>query len=150
MKTRGNWKHGGKGLPEYGIWKGIKQRCYDPNYPAFHRYGGRGITVCDRWRHDFATFLADMGPRPSKRHSIERKENGGPYSPVNCCWDTRTAQANNRRTNRLLVYRDRPMTLRNALDLAGTPITYASAQKRLKLGWSVRQAVETSRYASPA
>jgi hypothetical protein len=64
-------------------WAGLKARCLNPNSGSYARYGGRGITVCDRWRDSFEAFLADMGERPTHHHSLERIDNDGPYSPEN-------------------------------------------------------------------
>lgn len=82
--------------PEYSVWAGMKQRCFNPKAPSYRYYGGRGITVCQRWRESFAAFVADMGPRPSPEHSIDRINNDGNYEPGNCRWTTWDVQANNR------------------------------------------------------
>lgn len=87
---------------EYQIWCAMKQRCYNKNNISYHNYGGRGIRVCRRWKHNFDAFLADMGPRPD-RATIERKDNNGPYSPQNCIWTTRQINNRNRRNNFLIT-----------------------------------------------
>jgi hypothetical protein len=77
---------------EYKTWQGIRQRCENPNDPGFSRYGGRGIVVCERWRASFENFFADMGLRPSSKHSIERVDNDNDYAPSNCRWATAKEQ----------------------------------------------------------
>jgi hypothetical protein len=75
----------------------MKQRCYNPKRKNYKYYGGRGIVVSDEWRNSFETFFADMGPRPSDNHSIERIDSDGPYSKGNCKWATSTEQTWNKR-----------------------------------------------------
>lgn len=82
--------------PEYRSWASMIARCENPKYHHFHRYGGRGIRICERWRNSFELFLSDMGPRPSLKHSLDRKDNDGNYEPGNCRWATAKEQRLNR------------------------------------------------------
>lgn len=91
--------HGRSHTPEHDTWCKMQDRCGNPNNPKFHRYGGRGIKVCQRWLEDFRNFLADMGPKPSPKHSIERKNNDGDYEPDNCRWATNYEQSRNKSQN---------------------------------------------------
>src|SRR5581483_5894279 len=86
----------------YGCWANMLNRCRNENTPSYPNYGGRGITVCARW-HKFENFIADMGPRPSRKHTIERKETNGNYEPGNCVWATRRVQNANKRNNHRLT-----------------------------------------------
>lgn len=96
-KGRACFKHGSHKNPTYKSWVSMMTRCYNKNHEAYHRYGGRGITVCDRW-FDFFNFLDDMGDRPAGR-TLDRKNNDLGYSKANCKWSTPKEQANNRSTN---------------------------------------------------
>src|SRR5579863_7091724 len=82
---------------EYITYAGMKQRCSNPRASSYQWYGGRGITVCSRWWTSFANFIADMGPRPSPKHSLDRIDSNGNYEPNNCRWATVAEQARTRR-----------------------------------------------------
>ena len=103
--------HGASATNEYTIWLGMKRRCLRPKCKSFKNYGGRGITICDRWLESFDHFLADMGERPSPMYTLERIDNDGNYEPGNCRWATRKEQCNNTRKNRLLTFDGRTMTM---------------------------------------
>ena len=104
-------KHGMTETPEYNIWCLMKRRCGNPRCRAYPRYGGRGITVCERWLHSFENFYADMGPRPSIKHSLDRIDNDLGYSPENCRWATAREQAYNTRDTTLITHNGRTLNL---------------------------------------
>jgi hypothetical protein len=111
-RTHGESRGGGKrGTTEFIIWSGMKQRCYGTTSKHYGNYGGRGISICERWLgpDGFENFLADMGRRPSKRHSIDRINNDGNYEPGNCRWATASEQARNRRPFMVYAKGTRPM-----------------------------------------
>lgn len=103
--THGQSKNG-KRTAEYGIWSGLKSRCYNPNREDYIRYGGRGIIVCERWLNSFDNFFEDMGARPTKNHSLDRFPNNenGIYEKSNCRWATSAEQARGRRQNKWYEY----------------------------------------------
>ncbi len=130
----GSITHGLSRTREYKCYKLIKDRCYNPNYKRFHDWGGRGIKMCERWLNSFQAFYADMGPRPSNDHSIERIDNNGDYWPGNCYWATRSQQANNRRSNRFIIFNKKTKTIMEWSRLVNIP--YATIVARLNYGWS--------------
>lgn len=92
-----------RNMPEYRNWHNMKNRCLNQNIPEYKWYGARGIRVCDRWLNSFENFLADMGTRPSPKHSIDRIDNNGNYCPENCRWATQKQQSRNTRNNRKIT-----------------------------------------------
>lgn len=99
-KVQKHVKHNLCNTIEYRAWGNLISRCYNQNHQAYKNYGGRGIKVCASWRdktNGFSNFLADMGKRPSAKHSIDRINNDGNYEPGNCRWATAKQQRNNQR-----------------------------------------------------
>jgi hypothetical protein len=118
---------------EYRIWTHIKTRCFNPRVPEYGNYGGRGISMCDRWRNSFESFLLDMGERPTAEHSIDRfPNNDGHYEPGNCRWATTKEQANNMRSNRKVTIGCETRNMSQWADEIG--VTREVIFKRLKRG----------------
>lgn len=131
-------KHGMRFKPEYTAWQLMKDRCTNPNSGCFSYYGGRGITVCARWFGDFRNFLADMGMRPSSKHTLDRIDGNGNYEPGNCRWATRKEQSRNRSNTQLVTFRDQTKSLGEWCEIL--QIDYNNTNKRLWRGWSVIRA----------
>ena len=98
--------HGMTRTSEHGIWRQMIGRCTNEKLPGFYKYGGRGIKVCHRWQESFQAFLADVGPRPSVAHSLDRRNNDGHYEPDNVRWATRSEQNRNTRTSKIWMIGD--------------------------------------------
>lgn len=135
QRARGNFRHGMKRSPEYGIWCTLKARCLNPNVKCWPRYGGRGIRVCERWAESFAAFLADVGSRPGPGYSIDRIDNTGNYEPGNVRWVTAEEQSNNRRNNHLVDFDGRRQTIAQWAREYG--VSQFRLQSRLASGWPV-------------
>jgi hypothetical protein len=132
--------HGMAGkTPEYQTWVHLIMRCENKKDRAYNRYGGRGIKVCESWRDSFTNFLADMGPRPSTKHSIDRINNDGNYEPGNCRWATRAEQNANTSQNRLFTIGNETLCLAHWAARFG--ISKASLWARLNLGWDIQMAL---------
>lgn len=138
---RANRTHGMRRSPEWDVWSSMRNRCLNPRAQAYALYGGRGIKVCDRWKESFEAFLADMGPRPSPDHSLDRIDNDGDYEPGNCRWACRLTQGNNRRTSRYLTHGGRTQTLMEWSRETG--LGYSTIRERLRRGWDVSAALTT-------
>lgn len=120
----------------------MRRRCADPSDPSYARYGGRGIRVCPAWDSSFEAFLADMGERPSRETSIDRKDVNGHYEPGNCRWATRSEQACNRRSNRILTYAGESMPLSEWAKRVG--LRRNTLRYRLENGWTLHRALTTA------
>lgn len=127
---------------EYITWQSMIQRCFNPNNDNYHHYGGRGITICEKWRNSFENFITDMGPKPSDNHSIDRINNDGNYEPGNCRWATRIEQMNNTRHNVFITFNDISKQIEDWAIITG--INSNTIATRLRLGWSIEQALTES------
>lgn len=145
--------------PDYPILVGMLARCSNKNAPNYHLYGGRGIKVCDRWRNGgFWVFIEDMGPRPTPKHSIDRIDNDGGYwcgcsecpecGPLgrtpNCRWATGKEQCRNKRTNKMLTYDGKTMTLQEWAECLG--VKRNTIGERLRRGTPVEVALDARTY----
>lgn len=125
--------HGKKNSPEYRIWNGMKNRCLNPKRKDFHNYGGRGITICPRWINSFSDFFADMGERPSPKHSIDRIDNDGEYGPDNCRWSIQLVQSNNKSTSVFITHEGQTHTVAEWARITG--IKSSTLYYRVKAGF---------------
>ena len=133
----------GKIRTEYNIWNGVKARCYNSNTPQYKDWGGRGITMCARWRNSFENFLKDVGERPSKNHSLDRYPNkNGNYTPSNTRWATREQQMRNTRHNNLLTLNGKTQCLVEWANELNIPLS--SIRNRVSRKYSVDEILSTN------
>ena len=136
-----NQMHGGSHSLTYRSWQSMKDRCHNPRSYNYARYGARGIMVCERWRHSFTAFLADMGERPSPEITLDRIDGDVGYLPGNCRWAAVEVQSENRSCHLRFTFGGRTLTLRGWANEAG--ISKSCLRGRLKLGWSFEKAITT-------
>lgn len=134
--------HSARGIisMEYRAWQGMRTRCSNPNEDAYPRYGGRGIKVCERWNASFEAFLADIGPKPSAKHSLGRVDNDGNYEPGNVRWETPFQQGGNNSRNRNFTIDGRTMCLAAWVRERGMVLN--TVHRRLKRGQGIEQALD--------
>jgi hypothetical protein len=135
--------HGGKYRTEYKSWSGMKNRCLNPAHEDFRLYGGRGITVCERWLESFENFLEDMGPKPPKT-SLDRIDNNKGYTPENCRWASNKLQSNNRRTNRTITFNGKTQTYKQWSEELG--LGSGTIRMRVLSGWPTWKVLSRERY----
>jgi hypothetical protein len=136
--THGEARHG-RQTPEYRAWGSMIARCYDTRSPSYSDYGGRGVTVCDRWRDSFEAFLSDIGRRPSPHHSVDRLNNDRGYEPGNVRWATKLEQTNNRRTTVFVEFQGERLSVSEIARRVG--MSDAVLRKRLARGWTLERAL---------
>jgi len=127
--------HGQSRLPEFKVWTQMRARCLGD--ADSHLYRDKGISVCDRWRESFENFLADMGPKPSPRHSIDRIDSNGNYEPANCRWALPVVQANNTSRNVNLTYAGETMSAAQWADRFN--LKRSTVYARIDRGWPVER-----------
>ena len=128
----------GRVTKTYGAWRRMRMRCYLPTATGYELYGGRGITVCERWREAFSNFLADMGECPVGLE-LDRIDSNGNYEPGNCRWATRQQQSDNRRITRWITVGNETKTIRQWADKFS--LTYQLVLARLRAGETPEQAL---------
>lgn len=138
IPTRGNRTHNQSYTPEYRAWCAMQIRCTVPSNKAWPRYGGRGITVCDRWKR-FERFIEDMGQKPSSKHSLDRTDNDLGYSQDNCRWATWREQQRNRSTTRMLTFQGETMCITAWSERTG--LSRPVIAHRLNIGWPIERAL---------
>lgn len=131
-------KGGQKHIPLFSIWKAMIRRTTDPKADNYFNYGGRGISVCKEWRESFDQFVADIGPRPTPTHTLDRKEVNGNYEPGNVRWATPKEQGRNKRSNRSIEFRGQIKTISEWSEIIG--ITIRAMDCRLRK-WGVEMAL---------
>jgi hypothetical protein len=126
--------------PTWVCWNAMKSRClYESNSRGWKNYGGRGIVVCERWMADFRWFVEDMGMRPSRAHSIERRNVNGNYEPGNCYWATRAEQGANRRDTVWVEYQGERVKLVELCRSLG--VDGRLVGPRIRMGWALDRAL---------
>lgn len=130
--------HGLSKTQIYLVWNSMVMRCANPKSIMFHKYGARGVTVCERWRV-FDNFLADMGHRPGAGYTIDRKDNSKGYEPGNCRWATMKTQQRNRTNNHIIEFQGRSLPLNEMCEMHGIPRERFTA--RINNGWPVDLAI---------
>ena len=149
-KNAANYRHGGlcgENKDEYNSYRAMKNRCYSKNYRAYHRYGGRGIKVCDRWlgKDGFSNFLIDMGKKPSSGYSIDRIDNDSNYSPGNCRWANQKTQTRNSSRVLFIEIEGTTKSLKEWCDVYGTKPSFV--YQRIKTyGWDVKRSITEPKY----
>lgn len=134
-------KHGGHGTPEYHAWEAMWQRCTNPNNPSYKDYGARGICV-DACFKDFSKFLSEVGTRPSRLYSLDRRDNEKGYIPGNLWWVTRDLQNLNRRNAKLYEFKGQSLPLCKWADILG--VTEKTLWSRIHVcKWPVEKALST-------
>lgn len=133
-----------RGYPtgEYRVWVNMRSRCLNPSNPGYKNYGGRGITICNRWLESFDNFLEDMGPRPAG-HSLDRIDNNGNYCPENCRWATTRQQGCNKRTVRNITIGSETKPISHWA--AECPVSAHQIGQRLNAGLDGEEAVRAAR-----
>lgn len=130
-----------RSIPEYAIWKSMRQRCNNGRGRDKIHYQDRGIKVCDRWNTSFENFLEDMGRRPEGRYSIDRIDVNGDYEPNNCRWADDKTQANNTTRNHFITHNNETLTVSQWADKIGIP--YKTFRSRMDNGWDMDKIINT-------
>jgi hypothetical protein len=142
-KTLGhlNATHGMSLTKEYKVWQQMKKRCLDKKDKSFSNYGGRGISVCEKWINSFECFISDIGGRPNGM-SLDRIDVNGNYEPSNCRWASMKTQARNKTNNQIITFNGVSACLSEWEEITG--IKHGTIRRRIKNGWSIEDALSVN------
>jgi hypothetical protein len=124
---------------EYALWAAAKRRCFSKKDSNYSYYGGRGISMCARWKNSFENFISDMRPRPSSKHTLDRIDNNGNYEPTNCRWATRKEQLRNTRVTIFVEHEGKRIALADLVQQVG--VSMAMVRYRIQHGWELDDAL---------
>jgi hypothetical protein len=135
------FRHGMGKSTEYNSWIAMRRRCNDPHCDSYQSYGGSGVTVCERWDASFVDFLADMGMKPTREHTIDRIDSSGNYEPGNCRWATKIEQSRNTASVRLVTLSGKTLPISSWAQQLG--LSVPTVFGRIRRGWSAERALTT-------
>lgn len=141
VTTKRNTTHGSSKSHLYSTWCDMKRRCVNPSNKRWGQYGGRGISVCDRWNHSFENFVEDMGYPPFEKAQLDRIDNNGNYEPGNTRWVTQLQNIRNRSITVKATHNGETLPISVWAERAG--ISYPSIRNRLRRGWSLDRILTT-------
>lgn len=144
LTSERNERHKDYGSPEYVTWCAIKQRCLNPKNRKYPKYGGSGISICDKWKESYDAFLCDVGRKPKDCSSLDRIDNSRNYEPGNVRWADSKTQVRNREVTQFVLVEGKFISVAELSEQS--VVEYYNFHKRLRLGWSLQDALTIPKY----